>query len=196
MRSSVKPRLYIIAGPNGAGKTTFASEFLPHEVACFEFINADLIAKGLSPFQPEKAAVRAGKLMLAQIRHSESLRHDFAFETTLSGKNYVSLLKQLRAKGYHISLFFLWMPDVKISLQRIADRVRSGGHNVPAEIVKRRFKHGVRNFFSVYRPLVDFWVLFDNSGKMPVLVACEEEGNTTIFNQVIYSEIIKCGAKP
>ncbi|MCX5900152.1 MAG: Zeta toxin family protein, partial [Proteobacteria bacterium] len=98
--------------------------------------------------------------------------------------------------GYRISLFFLWMPDVRISLQRIADRVRSGGHNVPADIVKRRFARGVRNFFAVYQPLVDFWALFDNSGKMPLLIACEEEGGTTVFNQSIYNEIIKCGIKP
>ncbi|MBN2109176.1 MAG: zeta toxin family protein [Deltaproteobacteria bacterium] len=195
MKASSKPNLYIIAGPNGAGKTTFASEFLPHDVACFEFINADLIAKGLSPFKPEQAAIRAGRLMLEQIQHSANLRHDFAFETTLSGKNYAALLKQLKASGYHISLFFLWMPDVKISLQRIADRVRSGGHNVPADIVKRRFKRGVQNFFSVYRPLVDFWAIFDNSGEMPLLIACEEESDITVYNQSIYTEIIKCGAK-
>jgi predicted ABC-type ATPase len=195
MRASSKPQLYIIAGPNGAGKTTFASEFLPHDVSCFEFVNADLIAKGLSPFQPEKAAIRAGRLMLEQIQHCAKLRRDFAFETTLSGKNYVPLLKQLKSADYHISLFFLWMPDVRISLQRIADRVRSGGHNVPADIVKRRFARGVRNFFAVYQPLVDFWALFDNSGKMPVLIACEEE-DVAVFNQSTYAEIIKCGIKP
>ena len=133
---SKRPSLYIVAGPNGSGKTTFAREFLPDYVRCKEFINADLIAGGLSPFSPEAAAMRAGRLLLEQIKLLASRRSDFGFETTLSGVTYVSLLRRLKAQGYQIHLFFLWIPTVEVALARIADRVRRGGHDIPEKVVR------------------------------------------------------------
>jgi len=136
------PVCYIIAGPNGAGKTTFARKFLPEYVKCLDFINADLIAGGISPFVPEKAAIQAGRIMIEQIQHLAESRRDFGFETTLSGKSYANLLHKLKGKGYRIHLFFLWLPSADLAIERIADRVRKGGHNIPEEVVRRRFKWG------------------------------------------------------
>jgi predicted ABC-type ATPase len=185
------PNLYIIAGPNGAGKTTFAREFLPHYADCYEFINADLIAGGLSPFIPERAAIQAGKLMLEQI-HSLSKRGvDFAFETTLSGKTYAHLLRELKKCGYVIHLFFLWVSDVDLALKRIADRVKNGGHNLPENVVSRRFKKKLQNLFRIYRPLLDTWVLLDNSTDTPNLIALEELSKLTILNTILYNDIIR-----
>jgi predicted ABC-type ATPase len=183
------PNLYIIAGPNGAGKTTFAKEFLPHYARCENFVNADLIAGGLSPFSPEAAAMRAGRLALEQIRLLASKRNDFGFETTLSGVTYVSLLRTLKAQGYRIQLFFLWIPTVEMALARIADRVRRGGHDIPERVVRRRFQKGVQNLFTLYRPLLDLWMLFDNSGTKPQLIAREEVGELCVFDQKLFTKI-------
>ena len=131
--------IYIIAGPNGSGKTTFARMFLPEYVKCLNFVNADLIAQGLAPFEPRAAAIKAGKLVLQQIREYADRGIDFAFETTLSGKSYVSLLTDLKAKGYSLHLFFLWIPTPELAIARIKERVAEGGHYVPAEDVRRRF---------------------------------------------------------
>jgi predicted ABC-type ATPase len=191
MKSSVKPKLYIIAGPNGAGKTTFATGFLPKYAGCFEFVNADLIAQGLSPFNPASADLAAGKLMLEQIRLLAKRKVDFAFETTLSGKTYIALLEQLKKQGYHINLFFLWLPDVRLAIERIADRVKRGGHNVPPDIVKRRFKRGIGNLFHVYRLLCDVWILFDNSTESPEVIAYEIESHLTIVDNSLFSSIKK-----
>ena len=181
------PKLYIISGPNGAGKTTFAKEFLPDYVDCLEFVNADLIASGLSPFSPERAAIRAGRLMLERIHLLANRRTDFGFETTLSGKAYLRLLRGLKNRGYRISLFFLWVNDIEIALARIADRVRRGGHNVPEEIVRRRFHRGLTNFFRLYRPLVDFWAIIDNSTSVPNMVAFEKNGILKIVDKYLFS---------
>ena len=131
------PRLYVVAGPNGAGKTTFARKFLPDYAHCKQFVNADLIASGLSPFSPEAAALRAGRLLLEQIRLLARARSDFGFETTLAGVTYVSIFSKLKAEGYRIHLFFLWVPTVELALARIADRVRRGGHDVLEPVVRR-----------------------------------------------------------
>ncbi|MBI2174790.1 MAG: zeta toxin family protein [Candidatus Omnitrophica bacterium] len=181
--------LYIIAGPNGAGKTTFAKEFLPHYAKCENFVNADLIAQGLSPFSPEAAAMRAGRLLLEQIRLLAHKHSDFGFETTLSGITYVALLRRLKAQGYRIQLFFLWIPTVEMALARIADRVRRGGHDIPERVVRRRFHKGIQNFFTRYRPLLDLWMLFDNSGTKPQLIACEEVGELRVFDQTVFAKI-------
>ena len=181
------PKLYIISGPNGAGKTTFAKEFLPDYVDCLEFVNADLIASGLSPFSPERAAIRAGRLMLERIHLLANRGTNFGFETTLSGKGYLRLLRGLKDRGYRISLFFLWVNDIEIALARIADRVRRGGHNVPEEIVRRRFHRGLTNFFRLYRPLVDFWAIIDNSTSVPNMVAFEKNGILKIVDKYLFS---------
>lgn len=165
------PELYVIAGPNGAGKTTFAIEFLPHFAKCREFVNADLIAGGLSPFSPATAAIEAGRLMLAKIDELSEQRHTFAFETTLSGRGYLALFTRLKDSGYRIHLVFLWLPRVELAIQRVRERVRRGGHSVPEADIRRRFDRGVRNLLTEYHALLDTWALFDNSGSSPRIIA-------------------------
>ncbi|MBS2004366.1 MAG: zeta toxin family protein [Candidatus Obscuribacterales bacterium] len=162
--------LIIIAGPNGAGKTTFAKEFLPNEASCPIFVNADLIAAGLSPFQPDLVAVKAGRLMLQEITEHARIGHNFAFETTLSGRSYVRLIRQWRSDGYMVVLFFLALASAEEALARVAERVAQGGHYVPDEIVRRRFDAGLRNFETLYRHEVNFWRRYNNSGDVLELI--------------------------
>lgn len=164
------PQILILAGPNGAGKTTFAREFLPAEADCPTFINADLIAAGLAPFQPEQMAVRAGRLMLQLIAEHVARHDSFAFETTLAGRNYAKSIPRWRSEGYSVKLFFLMLPTAEIAIARVAERVRQGGHNIPEETVRRRFISGLANFENVYRPIVTEWRLYDAAGESPVLV--------------------------
>ena len=161
-------KILIIAGPNGAGKTTFAQEFLPGEAGCPHFVNADLIAAGLSPFTPELAALRAGRIMLEQIHEHAQKGDSFAFETTLSGRIYTQLIPQWQAERYIVKLFFLQLPSPEMAIARVRQRVAAGGHNVPEDVIRRRFDAGLRNFDQVYKPLADEWVLYDNSGDEPV----------------------------
>ena len=186
-----KPKLYVIAGPNGSGKTTFAEKFLPGYAECFEFINADMIAKGLSPFAPARVAVKAGKILLDQIGDCCRRRADFAFETTLAGRAYVRLLRKMRQSGYELHLFFLWLPAVKLSLARIADRVRKGGHDIPERDVRRRFSRGLKNLFNAYSPLFDTWSIFDNATGTPEQVFRTEQGTLTVSNELKYRKILK-----
>ncbi len=186
-----RPIVYIIAGPNGAGKTTFARKFLPHYVKCLEFVNADLIANGLSPLAPERAAIHAGRLMLEQIHSLANRGLDFGFETTLSGRTYVKLLCDLREKGYDIHLFFLWIRNVELALERIELRVRNGGHDIPKVIVRRRFDRSLPNFLKLYQPLVDSWTIFDNSGEIPKLIAFEEVGKLEIADPDLFDILLK-----
>lgn len=163
-------KILIIAGPNGAGKTTFANEFLPNEAECPTFINADLIAAGLSPFEPEQAAFRAGRVMLKEIHQHAARGECFAFETTLSGRGYARLIPQWQADGYQIKLFFLSLKRAELAISRVAQRVALGGHNIPEPVIRRRFTAGVENFKNLYKPLVDEWVLYENSGSSPVVL--------------------------
>ena len=164
------PKIIIIAGPNGAGKTTFAREFLPQEAGCPVFVNADLIAAGLSPFAPERAAIQAGRLTLEAIAQHVARRESFAFETTLSGKAYARQIPQWRQMGYYVKLFFLGLPSAEAAVQRVAERVRQGGHDIPEATIRRRFDAGKRLFVEVYQPLVDQWILYDNAGDEPLLM--------------------------
>ena len=164
-------KIVIIAGPNGAGKTTFAQAFLPREAECPDFINADLIARGLSPFAPEKAALRAGKLMLEEIARRVAAGRSFAFETTLSGRNYARHIPRWRELGYHVKLMFLSLPSADLAIARVAARVRQGGHDVPVDVIRRRFDAGLRNFERVYRDLATTWAVYDCSGAWPKLLA-------------------------
>lgn len=156
------PRCIIIAGPNGAGKTTFAREFLPKE-SVVHFINADLLAAGLSPLRPGLAALNAGRLFLAELDRLAKTRQDFAFESTLSGLTYVARLKRWKSSGYQIEIAFLRLTSAQLALRRVAARVKQGGHNVPRGDVLRRFERGWKNFENVYKPLADAWAIYDNS---------------------------------
>jgi predicted ABC-type ATPase len=163
-------KIIIVAGPNGAGKTTFARSFLPLEAQCLQFINADLIAAGLSPFAPEAAAIQAGRLMLGKIRECFRRGENFAFETTLSGLGYLRSIREWRNAGYWVSLWFLALPTAEAAAVRVAERVRQGGHGIPEDVIRRRFAAGWRNFERYYRGSVDDWVLYDNSGIVPVVL--------------------------
>ncbi|HEY8991588.1 MAG TPA: AAA family ATPase [Luteolibacter sp.] len=174
------PNLFVIAGPNGAGKTTYARRFLPEEMRTREFVNADLIAAGLSPFAPDKAAFEAGRIMLNRLRELTAQRKNFSFETTLSGRAYAPLLREMRAAGYHIWMDFLWIPQLGITRQRVRQRVSKGGHDIPEEVQQRRFHLGIRNLATLYRPLLDHWRLYDNTFARPHLVAEEEDGDLRV----------------
>lgn len=165
-----KREVLIIAGPNGAGKTTFARTFLSPRTSNIRFINADYIAAGLSPFAPELAAIRAGKIMLQEINKCFQEKQSFAIETTLAGKGYLKHIKQWQAAGYEIKLMFLSLTDVSISIERVARRVLQGGHNIPTPTIKRRFKAGIDLFHSDYKHLVNQWLLYDNSDNELVLL--------------------------
>ena len=190
------PNVYIIAGPNGAGKTTFAREFLPNYADCRNFINADLIAGGISPFSPEAVAVRAGRLMLEEIRLTMRRGEDFGFETTLSGRGHLNLVRQLKKRGYGVHIFYLWVPNVEVALRRIRERVSRGGHDIPGEVVRRPFQRSVRNFLIHYRPLADRWILFDNSEAWLSVIARLELGNLRIFEAKRYNELIETYGEP
>jgi len=187
-----RPNLYIIAGPNGAGKTTFARKFLPDYAKCLEFVNVDLIAGGLSPFAPERAVIHAGRLMLEQIHSLGNLGVDFGFETTLSGKTYVKFLQEMKKEGYLIHIFFLWIPNVDLAVERIKLRVRNGGHHIPEAIVRRRFGRSLPNFLRFYKPLADSWTVFDNSEDVPKIIAFEESGKIEILDQELFNILLKC----
>jgi predicted ABC-type ATPase len=164
-------RIIIIAGPNGAGKTTFAREYLLKEAHCPDFVNVDLIAAGLSPFDPDRAAIRAGRIMLGEIERRVRKGESFAFETTLSGHVYARMIPQWRTQGYQVRLIFLSLPSPEIAIARVATRVAQGGHNVASAVVRRRFEGGLRNFRDVYMKLVDHWWWYDNSGTSLRLIS-------------------------
>lgn len=168
-------KVIIIAGPNGAGKTTFAREFLPNEAGCPVFVNADLIAAGLAPFAPEKAAVQAGRLMLQELSRHFAARENFAFETTLAGRGYVHHIRAWQAAGYRVKLIFLQLDSPEEAIARVAQRVRQGGHAIPEATIRRRFAAGRENFERLYAPLVDAWALYDNAGATPVLLDWSEK---------------------
>jgi predicted ABC-type ATPase len=144
-RSDNRKKIVIIAGPNGSGKTTFAEQFLPREAECTDFINADLIARGLSPFDPDRASIQAGKIMLGQMAQMVKRRESFAFETTLSGRNYIRHIRRWKQIGYHVKLIFLSLPSADLAVARVKGRAAQGGHNVPEPVIRRRYDAGLRN---------------------------------------------------
>ncbi len=180
------PNLYIIAGCNGAGKTTASYTVLPEILNCKEFINADEIAKGLSPFQPEKVAIQSGRIMLKRIDELLTSKADFAFETTLSSKSYVNTVKEAQEYGYSVTLIYFWLNTVDLAKERVKDRVAEGGHNIPTEVIERRYKLGLENLFKRFIPIVDYWMIFDNSSNHSNLIS---EGGRDEENKVYDKEI-------
>ncbi len=171
-------KIIIIAGPNGAGKTTFARDFLPVEAQTLKFINADLIAAGLAPFNPESAAFKASRLMLDEMDECVDAGKNFAFETTLFGLTYIKKIAAWQAHGYQVKLFFLSLPDAEVAVSRVAIRVSQGGHNIPEESIRKRFKAGLENFHNYYSKSVNSWAFYDSSGLHPKLIDWSKKLNT------------------
>ncbi|HEX3989466.1 MAG TPA: AAA family ATPase [Verrucomicrobiae bacterium] len=180
MCNAVVPTLHIIAGPNGVGKTTFADRFLPQTIKELEFVNADLIARGLSPYDPDAVSMEAGRIALERIRHLIKTKQSFTWETTMSGRTAVGWLREARNSGYQIKCWFLWVSDVDTTLNRILERVSEGGHNIDAEVSRRRFFKTIQNFLSIYRPLCDMWKLVANDTQAPRLLAVEKNGKLVV----------------
>lgn len=170
MQAMDKQSLYIIAGCNGAGKTTASMTVLPEVLNCEEFVNADEIAKGLSPFHPEEMAIEAGKLMLKRIDALLSQRKSFAIETTLATRSYKTLVQRAKHAGYVVTLLFFWLPSPEMAEMRVASRVASGGHNIPKDVIHRRYWLGLQNLFEIFAPIVDYWSLYDNSNDLNPIV--------------------------
>ena len=175
------PNLYIIAGCNGAGKTTASYTILPEILNCKEFVNADSIAAGLSPFNPESVALEAGRIMLRRIYQLIEEGVDFAFETTLSTKSYVSLVKQAQQRGYVVTLLFFWLNSSELAKQRVAKRVSKGGHNIPEDVIERRYKRGISNLINLYIPACDNWMVVNNMNILPDLIAQSGSNTDTVI---------------
>jgi len=173
------PMLYIIAGCNGAGKTTASISVLPNILKCRQFVNADAIAKGLSPLDPDSVALLAGKMMLERIHELLSRHETFAIETTLSTRSYVNLVRKAHKSGYKVVLLFFYLQSVKLAEERVAQRVSEGGHNIPAPIIERRYFAGIKNLFELFIPIVDSWIIADNSNTFPQIIATQDQ----VFNQ-------------
>jgi len=182
--------LYIIAGCNGAGKTTASFTILPEIINCKEFVNADEIAKGLSPFQPEKVAIESGRIMLKRIVELINDNESFAFETTLSTKSYKNIINTARRKGYTITLLFFWLQNVELAKERVKIRVLEGGHNILPEIIERRYLNGIKNLFNIYLPIVDGLLVFDNShGRHELLATKTIDGQISIINELKFKQL-------
>lgn len=186
------PRCLIIAGPNGAGKTTFALEYLP-AIGLSTFINADMIAAGLSPFHPERQAATAARLFLGEVEARIAALEDFAIETTLSGRSYLKLIERLRGDGWTVELYYLALPDVDVSKARVAERVRHGGHNIPAADIERRFPRSLRNLFESYRMAVDKCFCYFSAGDTLKLVFEQAGAQPVIFDQGRYEQLERQG---
>jgi predicted ABC-type ATPase len=183
------PTIYLIAGCNGAGKTTFAKEFLPREVNCLRFFNADEMARGLSPLDPAAAATKAARLLLREVRGAIQSRQTFGMETTLSGLTYVRILINAREHAYAVKLFYLWLPSATVAIRRVRERVRKGGHSVPVADIRRRYTRSLLNFVRHYLPLAGEWTIFDNSGREPRVVADGAGGDTRVMDEPLFRRI-------
>jgi predicted ABC-type ATPase len=191
MRKKQKPTCFVIAGPNGAGKTTFALRYLPQIAGCRNFINADLIAYGLSPFDSLSAQYEAGRLFLREVHANIEKRVDFAFETTLAGRSQISLFKKLRQEGWRIVIFFLWIPDAAFSKSRVRERVAHGGHDIPDDTIYRRYPRIMYNLFKIYAPLCDKIICYDNSGLKLNPIFEQTGKEKRIVNQPLYDIILR-----
>lgn len=166
-----KPKIFVIAGPNGSGKTTSAKTLLPEMLQCYEYVNADAVAAALSPFNPDNVAMRAGRLMLERVQYLAEQQVNFAFETTLASRTFINFLTKCRENGYQINIVYLWLQTPEIAITRVKDRVEHGGHDIPNDVIVRRYYRSIKNFLTYYADIVDNWFLFDNSGKHSDLVA-------------------------
>jgi len=173
-------RLFIISGCNGAGKTTASYSILPEMLGCDEFVNADEIARGLSPFNPESAAIQSGRLMLQRINRLLDEGRDFAFETTLSTKSHRNIIKKAQQLGYQITLLFFWLHTPELAIKRVEIRVKEGGHFISEEVIRRRYINGLRNFFNIFEPIVDEWMLIDNSGEPYEIIAIKSNSTQLV----------------
>ncbi len=182
-------KLYIIAGCNGAGKTTASYTILPEILDCREFVNADEIARGLSPFQPEKAGIEAGRMMLKRIKNLLEAGESFAFETTLTTRSYVEFIEGAKNLNYQITCLFFWLDSEELAISRVATRVKEGGHHIPEEVIRRRYKSGLKNFFNLFLPRVDNWLFVNNSGDSYEIIAEGSVNEITINNVLQWEEL-------
>ncbi len=182
MGEATQPTIYILAGPNGAGKTTFAHSFLPKFAHCREFLNADMIAAGLAPFAPETQAVRASELMRKRIDELVAARVTFSFETTFAARSYRASIVEWRRMGYRVAMYFLWLPTAEMAINRVAKRVREGGHNIPESVIRRRYARGLNNLFSLYIPVVSTVCVYDGASFPPVPIVEIEGENEQVFD--------------
>lgn len=182
-------KLYIISGCNGAGKTTASYTILPDILDCDEFVNADEIAKGLSPFNPESTSIQAGRLMLARMKSLINKEKSFAFETTLSTRSFKNVIEQAKNKGYSVTLLFLWLNSEDLAVKRVKVRVKEGGHHIPENVIRRRYRSGLSNFFKLYKPNVDDWMFINNSGNSYEIIARGIKLKKDIFNKKIWSKL-------
>ena len=182
--------LYIICGPNGAGKTTASYSVLPKILLCKEFVNADEIARGLSPFNPENVAIEAGRLMLSRIKELLFRNESFSIETTLATRSYFRLIEKAHQQGYEVTLIYFWLKSPEQAIERVAERVRKGGHNIPQDIIVRRYYEGINNLFSIYMPIVDTWILVNNSETPRSVIATGgKDQETAVKNSVLFKTI-------
>jgi predicted ABC-type ATPase len=187
------PQLYIISGCNGAGKTTASFTILPKILDCKEFVNADEIARGLSPFQPEKVAIEAGKIMLRRIDELSKEKTNFAIETTLASKTYKNTILSAKTNGYNVTLVYFWLNSVELANERVKTRVKEGGHNIDSKVINRRYFAGIKNLFDIYLPIVDMAIIYDNSTIKHVFVAEKEiEKDIKIIDNKIFNKILEC----
>ena len=184
-----KKKIYIIAGCNGAGKTTASFTILPEFMHCEQYINADEIARGLSPFHPESVPIEAGKLMISRINDLMKKGETFAVETTLSTHSYVNLIKRAHKSGYMVGLISLWLSSPEVAIKRVAKRVSEGGHNIPVDVIRRRYHAGIQNLVEIYSQIVDRWILIDNNSTS-VIVAETVTGETTVYDMERYKRIM------
>ena len=182
--------LYIISGPNGAGKTTASYSVLPKILHCKEFVNADEIAHGLSPFNPESVAIEAGRLMLNRIKELLYRNESFSIETTLATRSYYRLIEKAHQQNYEVTLLYFWLKSPEQARERVAERVRKGGHNIPINIIERRYSEGIDNLFNIYMPIVDTWILVDNSKTPRSIIASGGKSQSLVVrNSVLYKKI-------
>jgi predicted ABC-type ATPase len=182
-------KLYIIGGCNGAGKTTASYTILPDILDCEEFINADEIARGLSPFNPDKAKIEAGRIMLKKIKSLIDAGNSFSFESTLATKSYFNIIERAKDEGYETTCIFFWLSSPELAISRVKQRVKEGGHDIPVNVIKRRYKNGIANFFDFYEETVDSWVFINNSNKKQEIIAEGGSNQLDVYNYSIWNEI-------